>query len=168
MASLVSVYGQAIPNSGSACGTGHCAAFGEGQFDWGFGYSSRAIKSQPLACDATSEAQRFYNPCTDPGTYLSNASACAARTVETWDDATIPDAHTVNYVDVNFYAGPPHQLWNTNWDLRGDVNVGWAKAYPITNIPTRRGERVVYGSDFHPNPPSSSVLFGDCHGCPPA
>jgi len=166
MSSLESAYGMAQPNSGSACGTGQCAAFGDGQFDWGFGYSSRAIKTQPLACDATSRARQFYNPCEDPGTYLNNASVCAARTVESWDDVTasIPDPMTVNYVDTNFFAGPPQQLWNTNHDLRGDVNLGWAKCFPVTGVSSHRGARAIYGSDFHPAPPSAAALFGDSLG----
>ena len=150
--SLASVYGQSAGGacganaSLGACGTmGHCSKGGAGQFDWGFGYSSRALRTQGPACDPTSRARDFYSPCAPgSGSYMDQSGACAARTLEAWDDATVPD--TINYVDTHFYQAPPSMRWNETWDMRGDVGVDVGKCLPVTGIPTRRSPRAVWGN----------------------
>ena len=158
MTALTEAYGSdslktwQLESPGQSCAAGQCAAFGEGQFDWGFGYSSRAIKTQPFACSPAAATESWYNPCYDDSAYANSASVCAARTLETWDDATIADSETVNFVDTNFYAGPPTQQWNTNWAPIGfgDLELTEPACYPISHIPTRRSQRIIWGSDFVP------------------
>lgn len=93
---------------------------------WGYGHSSRSIRSKPASCadgngGVFGSDAAFYSPCNDASSYAGGAASCNPRLVEVWDDVTLPDSDHVNYVDTKFYGGPPTLLWNTNWDLRGDV-----------------------------------------------
>ena len=161
MAQLQDAFGSAVPNTSASCSTGSCSAFSEGAFDWGFNVSPRWVNAQQPAC-ASGTAGQFYNPCSDPTQYANDAGACAARTIETWDNVTIPEPETVNYVDTQFYNGPPTVLKNVNWDIRGDVALGSENmAYLVQNQSTYRGPRIVYGADFHPAPASHKQLYGD-------
>lgn len=150
---------------GQACTTGSCSAFGPGPFDWGYNISPRLLNAtQATDCSGGGAvyggAREFYSPCADQGAYLDSTAACAARQVSTWDDVTIPDPATVNYVDTVFFAGPTKLTWNSNWDLRGDVAIGAAKAFPVVNISSRREPVAVYGSDFRPQPPTALQTYG--------
>lgn len=97
---------------------------------WGYGHSSRFIRAKPVQCGngllgsdggPRSGEAAFYEPCGDNASYSGGAAACNSRLIEVWDDVTLPDSDHVNYVDTKFYGGNHTMLWNTNWDLRGDV-----------------------------------------------
>lgn len=158
MSLLTSAYGSDVLKTWKvegpdSCAAGHCSAFGEGHLEWGFGKSARAIKAQPLACTPSAATESWYEPC--QGAENGGATVCAARTLEMWDDATIADSETINFVDQNFYAGPPSMLWNTNWAPMGlgDVDLGHdgePKCYPVSHMSGRRSKRIVWGSDFVP------------------
>ena len=146
--SLSEVYGEkSCPTHASlgACSAlGHCSQGGSGHFDWGYGYSSRALRSHGPACDPTSRARDFYSPCSaSSGSYLDQSGACAGRTLESWDDATVPD--TINYVDTHFYQAGPSQRWNETFDLRGDVPLDVGKCLPVVGLSSRRGPRILSG-----------------------
>lgn len=168
--SLKDAYGdRRFPGTeGAACTTGSCSAFGPGPFDWGYNISPRLLNAtQATDCSGSGAiygaAQEFYNPCdadTAKSAAMDSAAACAARQVATWDDVTIPEPSTVNYVDTVFYAGPTKVTWNTNWDLRGDVALGSQLAYPVTNVSSRRLPRMVYGVDFQPPGPTDKQTYG--------
>lgn len=114
---------------------------------WGYGHSSRMIRSKPLNCDDPRGAQSaFYSPCNDNSSYAGGAAACNSRLIEVWDDVTLPDSEHVNYVDNHFWAGPPGVQWNTTWDLRGDVpSDDLPSCAPAAPISTQRMPRPFTG-----------------------